>query len=493
MTSAFAFQVAPPPSVIVAQPHDSGRRANPLARPSCVISFAADAPGAPWLRARFEELELARGAELVISAVLDGAQQRLDALEFEQWSRTSAYFNGDSLQIEVWAPAGAGPSRVVLAELEAGVAPPQAFTVCGPTDDRVPSSDPRCARAMPSGCSAFLIERCGHGFLSAGHCSNSNNVIEFNVPLSNSSGVWQHPGPEDQYAVDASSKQSHNFGVGDDWAFFGCFPNPVTGLTPFEAQHAAFTLAGSAPAAGGTQQLRVSGFGYDSSPLTRSYTLQTHSGPYVAHSGTSLEYRVDTQPGNSGSVILHEPTQRVIGIHTHGGCDASSVGGNFGTAIENPSLQLALANPLGVCACAPEVSRFCGAQLQSSDCSPSITWSGAPSFAGGAGSFDIGAIQEPNQRSGFLVYGPSMQSLPFHGGTLCVGSLRRTPAQSSGGPGGPGCAGTYHFDMGALIASGLDPALSLGATLHAQYYMRDSSAPSHPVRLTDALQFTIGP
>ena len=75
---------------------------------------------------------------------------------------------------------------------------------------------------------------------------------------------------------------------------------------------------------------------------------QTHSEAYAGVDGTRVFYTVDTRGGNSGSAVLDESTGMVIGIHTHGGCGASS-GSNSGTAINHPSLQQALAAPQGVC------------------------------------------------------------------------------------------------------------------------------------------------
>ena len=90
---------------------------------------------------------------------------------------------------------------------------------------------------MPATCTAWIIDDTNHCMLSAGHCVPPGaSIMQFNVPESTETGSLQHPGPEDQYAVDVKSMQFSNLGVGSDWAYFGCFPNTETRLTAAEAQ-----------------------------------------------------------------------------------------------------------------------------------------------------------------------------------------------------------------------------------------------------------------
>ncbi len=141
--------------------------------------------------------------------------------------------------------------------------------------------------------------------------------------------------------------QSVKGGIGDDWAYFGCFANPNTGLTPFEAQGDFYVLAAAAPE-GSAASTRITGFGVDNSPPEWNQAQQTATGPYLGGSARSISYEVDTRGGNSGSAVVDEKTGLAIGIHTNGGCTATG-GANYGTSIGNPVLQEALANPLGVC------------------------------------------------------------------------------------------------------------------------------------------------
>ncbi len=346
---------APIESRSVALEVDSGPVPAPPAQPAIVYSETVRIPDATWLRLRFGEVALAGdplrgdGAYLVITSLADGAYQILDALSVRQWRNTTAYFNGDAVRVDLVAWPGTGTSRVAIVEAAAGL-PGAPETICFGTDDRVLSNDPRAGRILPVGCTGWLINDCNHCFLTAGHCDFAMDVVEFNVPLSNPDGSLNHPPPEDQYAVDPASVQSNGGqGIGNDWAYFGCFPNSNTGLTPFEAQQAAFDLADAAPPVQG-QQIRITGYGTVSSPvpLTWNQVQKTHVGPYVTSSGTTVQYQTDTTGGNSGSPVIDESTGLAIGIHTHGGC-GSSGGANSGTAIQHPGLQAALANPQGVC------------------------------------------------------------------------------------------------------------------------------------------------
>jgi hypothetical protein len=274
----------------------------------------------------------------------------MNARHVLEWQYTSAYFNGDAVRVELIAHPGAGENRVsidfaMVNAFDGNVLASQ----CGPTDDRTLSDDVRAGRAMPVGCTAWLFNDANHCFLTAGHCAGGSlQIVQFNVPLSDSSGNIRHPGPEDQYAVDSISVQAASGGVGNDWCYFGCFANSTTGLTPFQAQGDSYILA-SAPPPVQNQPIRITGFGVDSSPPEWNQVQQTHAGPFVSHAGTALGYQTDTQGGNSGSSVVDDTSGLAIGIHTHGGCQTNGSGNNSGTAINHSGLQNALANPRGVC------------------------------------------------------------------------------------------------------------------------------------------------
>lgn len=277
----------------------------------------------------------------------DGASQTLNAITASQWQSTSAYFNGDTVVMELLAPANGGRSRVKLDRVRAGLLFDGRDTICGDRDDRVLSSDPRIGRGE-SGCSHWIVEDAHRCLISAGHCGYAFTVIEFNVPLSDQFGNIRHPAPKDQYAVDPESVQSYYYLLGDDWGYFGLFPNTETGLTAYQAQDSAFKL--TAPPDGPNPEIRLTGYGMVSDPVdpTWNRAQKTHLGELVNVKGTILEYTADTTTGNSGSPVIDEASGHAIGVHTNGGCTRTG-GANGGTAVTHPGLQDAMTRPLGLC------------------------------------------------------------------------------------------------------------------------------------------------
>ena len=331
--------------------------------PAIVFSTVVAADDSDWLRLAFETAQLSGSREagnasyLRITSLTDGAHQILDNASILQWRLTSAYFNGDAVQIDLYAHPGTGDNRIVLT---GGVAslPVSTRSICGSTDDRVLSFDDRSARILPVGCTGWTISDCNHCMLTAGHCQGGISTIQFKVPLSTAGGSIVNPHPDHQYAVDSSSLQGNGggSGIGDDWAYYGVHPNSNTGKTPFEAYGVAHNLDTTPPAPSGNA--RVTGYGSTSAPVSPTWYLvqKTHTGAYTTFTGTSLGYRMDTTGGNSGSPVIHEATNTAIGIHTHGGC-TSSGGNNWGTAANHAALNAALANPRGVCECpGPELA-----------------------------------------------------------------------------------------------------------------------------------------
>ena len=100
-----------------------------------------------------------------------------------------------------------------------------------------------------------------------------------------------------------------------------------------------------------------------------------------------------------------------------------------------------------------------------------------------------------NLSPGLLFYGYASSFTPFEGGTLCLVGPRRTAVQIAGGPTtGHDCSGTFHYDFNARIQSGIDPNLTVGRTVSAQYYSRDQQDPTgYGSSLTNAVRFTICP
>lgn len=144
----------------------------------------------------------------------------------------------------------------------------------------------------------------------------------------------------------------------------------------------------------------------------------------------------------------------------------------------------------------PTAEVRCLGKTNSLGCAPLTGFSGTPSATSSSG-FVVTASNVYNQKSGLLLYGLNGgQQAPFGGGHLCVRPpLHRTGVQSSAGSvGGNDCSGTYTFDFNAWIASGADPALSLGTTVDAQFWSRDPGfSGASAIGLSRAVHFGIWP
>jgi V8-like Glu-specific endopeptidase len=288
-------------------------------------------PGSPWLRLSFSGVSLGRASYLTVTSLGDGARQRLDARALTQWKNSSAYFNGDAVSVDLHVASGDSNVFARMNEVMIGD-PGSGESQCGTTDDRIVSTDGRAGRLLNIGCTAWLI---GDGrFVTAGHCVASTgllNTVEFNVPPSLSNGTIQHPGPEDQYVVDTTTRVFANDGIGNDWGVFQTFPNSQTGLTALQTQGAAFNVVQDL----GPATIRITGYGVDDGAANQ--TEQTNTGPNAGSSGTTMRYRVDTEGGNSGSPVIDEATGNAVGIHTNAGCSTGG-GSNSGTSNFNTAL-----------------------------------------------------------------------------------------------------------------------------------------------------------
>jgi len=327
-------QVAPPSGHWEYVRVCSGQHDNPFPIETVVWrDFVAVGNRLPWLRLTFAGVALPEGSYLRIVSLVDGDWQTMHQHHVEQWDSTSAYFNGNVVLVELVAGPRTKGNFVDITKVMAGDHEPEVQepdSICGTTDKL---------------------------HLSAGHCFATGQVLQFAVPGSNSNCSLVHPPAAKQFAIDSASSMSVNGGVGNDYWVFKCFANSTTGRTTWQEQATAFTLAASIPANGTT--LRNYGFGVDGTTADnatgnscscssssgtgqRNQTQQTHTGPLNSVSGSRLNYGFDTCGGNSGSVVQHNSTLQVVGIHTHGGCTASG-GSNSGTAITHSGLQSAIA------------------------------------------------------------------------------------------------------------------------------------------------------
>lgn len=205
-------------------------------------------------------------------------------------------------------------------------------TICGENDDRDLSFNPKVARILqvgdPAGCTVTLIGKsCA---VSAGHCTSTFGIAEFNTPISRN-GRIQNSKPEDTYEVDQASVRYVNGGMGNDWAVLRLKANNITGRLPGDVQGKYEIATDIVPTSG--EVIRITGYGRDSADADRNFAQQSHTGPIYKVRGSTLYHQADTMGGNSGSSIVRESDQKIIGIHTHGGCSRSRSSANASTLI----------------------------------------------------------------------------------------------------------------------------------------------------------------
>ena len=468
--------------------HDTGIVVNDGNQRQTIIAFPVVFEGVSSITLNFADVQLsgdiAKGtaSELRITSMFDGAVQTMNAIHLEQWENQSAYFNGDTLLVEVISYPQTGSNRVSIDSIEVGAAASPQETQCGPTDDRLPSNDQRVSRLMPVACTSWTINDCGKCMLSAGHCSGGGgSSVQFNVPFSNPNGSLVFPPPQDQYAVDGASYQ--RLTAIDDWQYFGVFPNSNTGLTPYQAYGVAFALANPPSPAG--NNIRITGHGTDSTPnSTYNQKQQTNVGPLISV-GTNLNYQVDTTGGNSGSPVIWEEQDVAIGIHTNGGCSTGGGGSNNGTPITAVSLQAALANPQGVCKSDSSVVSIEASKTATPFKRPPTLSACGDLVVGGSTNIDM-SMGIPGAAVGFnasaiLVVGFSQVNVPLDGGTLVPSpdKLFSFPINtSSTGP------------VNISLTVNWGPGIPSGTDFYLQYWVPFSDGVTNSSLASDAIVLT---
>ncbi len=322
----------------------------------------------PWVRFHFQFAVLGgspaagNGSFLRLTSLADGAVQIHDAVSLPKWNKSTAYFAGHLVRVELFAYPGTGGNDIKLdrvlypaygpncAEIPAGT--------CGAADDRVPSADARAARfRIPQNCldfpsetwcSSFLIANGANWFLAAAHCCDNvflgcglfPPLVEFGVPTAQEASYMAPAPPERQFPVSTDSIEYPALhALGNDWCFFGAHRNSNTNLTPVQSQGATYRLPTALPPANGST-LRVTGYGVDLNPYTHCGIQQTATGAYTVLDGTKVYYTVDAQTRNSGSPV-ESVCGAVYAILTNGECGLPT-GANIGTAVTHPDLQDAL-------------------------------------------------------------------------------------------------------------------------------------------------------
>lgn len=334
LAASAAAQVAPIYTEVRKLTLDSGYVDNSSSGEQVVFSKVLEAEKVDWIRLYFKDCNLPQGSRIRLTSLEDKAVQYHDGRSLRDYGDSSCYFNGGLIRVELLAGPGTKASRVQVVHVEVGptVQVQAPNSICGTTDDRVFSTDPRVGR-LSNGCTGWLINK--RVAVTAGHCQSSSGstIVSFNVPKSTSNGTYVQSHPNDQYPNDTSSIRRISGGIGNDYAVMLLNRNSNTKLYPGEAQKQWFRL-GEVPSSPTNQNIRITGYGTTTPRDERNGAQKTHVGPMYSISSTALRYRTDTTGGNSGSPIIHENTGRAIGVHTHGGCRSSgSTSYNSGTSV----------------------------------------------------------------------------------------------------------------------------------------------------------------
>lgn len=281
--------------------------------------------GSAWIRVFFDEVTLSPGSFVRLTAPLDGESQDLDSAALAMWENSSAFFNGDTLVVELFAAPGSIGNRLSISQalIERGEAlsPADFCGICN-GDSRTPSDQPWAGRLMPVGCTATIYSP-NSCIVSAGHCVSSNLVMQFNVPASNSDCTLRNPPVEDQFPVTSSLYE--NAGVGNDWAVMSTGVNNIA-QTIYD-RYATYMPIAYGPARA-NDSANVWGYAIDDE-CTRTQTQQDANGGTILTVGpTQYTYNIDVTFGNSGSSIIRN--NEIIGIVTH----CSNWCQNFGTRID---------------------------------------------------------------------------------------------------------------------------------------------------------------
>jgi len=319
----------PPPEPFF---RDSGILPNPALEHRILHVEPVTAPGAAWLRVYFGETLLGPGSYLRITSELDGEVQELNAEALAMWRNSSAYFNGDSLTIEVVGGPVTQENRMVIEAVASEAAPTTPDSLCG-ADDRVPSDEDFAGRILPNGCSAALWNE-DSCLVSAGHCydaASDAQVIEFRVPHNAANCSHQHPPVDDQFPI--LDRLWTATGVGSDWAVSTTGTNSL-GQGPVDRYGEFRPIALTIPGVG--EPITIWGYGSDSECLLDN-VQQISEGVITVLGSGSLLHNADTTGGSSGSGVIHNGT--IVSAHTHAGCPQ-----NGSTRIDLPAFATARAN-----------------------------------------------------------------------------------------------------------------------------------------------------
>jgi hypothetical protein len=209
-------------------------------------------------------------------------------------------------------------------------------------------------------------------------------------------------------------------------------------------------------------------------------------------SGAAYAFRYDGTAWDEGSLLV---SASATNDDHFGGSVALSNGRMLAGAIEDDDLGTD-SGAAFVFEIGNDVSFFCRAKTNSLGCLPFLVTSGNPSPTA-TEQFLIECHNMSDIEFGFFLYSTAGKAaLDFHGGKLCIKTpfQRLLPPKAPKSLNPPPCAGVLRWNFNSRIQSGVDPELTTGQKVWAQWRQRD---PLDPTGFGDALsngvQFTICP
>jgi hypothetical protein len=289
-------------------------------RPVLVAAAPVTVENVAWMRAYFHTMSLPEGSEIHLTSMTDGETQVLGRRDASMWSNTSAYFNGDTVLIEVVAGARTMGTHVILKTV--GVQAPEPVGVpglCGivDSDDRKLSSKLFTARVnMGFFCTATVYCETGAGMVTAGHCfaNDTPDVVQFNVPPSigtSTSCSTQAPAVQHQFPITHKRWSVVSGGAEDDWGVCRVGTNSE-GFTPYQKYGKYCEISSTRAAV--TDPVELFGYGADET-CVRKHVQQQSEGEITARDLTALKYEssTDGRSGTSGSALLNA-SGKIVGV-----------------------------------------------------------------------------------------------------------------------------------------------------------------------------------